>query len=117
MVRIAPSSLSSFFLPRFPRKSHNSKLEKSIRYTISGNNERLKGVGDRRKTNPRMRVMFVRQDPAMFPIARFGCFSFTATNVVKNSGKDVPNAMIVAPIISSDIPRVLAIEDAEETIK
>lgn len=45
----------------------------------------------------------------MFPIAKSSCFFIAATIEVESSGREVPKATIVRPIILSETPRFDAI--------
>ena len=48
----------------------------------------------------------------MFPIAKSVCLLKAAINPVVNSGKEVPTATMVIPIIVSEMPKSEAIEEA-----
>ena len=51
-------------------------------------------------------------EPNILPIAKSVCFFIAAKTPVTNSGRDVPIATIVIPIIVSDKPKFLAISVA-----
>jgi hypothetical protein len=59
--------------------------------------------------SPRIRVILVIFDPRMLVIAISGCLSKTATAETTSSGKEVPKATMVKPIIKGEIPTFLAI--------
>jgi len=47
-------------------------------------------------------------DPTMLPIAMSDCFLYAAIPEAASSGRDVPIATIVSPIIDSDNPNCVA---------
>ena len=47
-------------------------------------------------------------DPKIVPTAKFDCFLIAATIPVASSGKDVPKATKVKPIIDSEKPKDMA---------
>jgi hypothetical protein len=66
---------------------------------------------------PKIRVIFTKQLPIMFPRAIVGCPFKKALMQLENSGKLVPNAIIVALIKISGTLKNLAIVTADSTIK
>jgi len=79
---------------------HNMMLainEKSIR-SEKADTSTLKGA--RRKVNPKIKVMFKKQLPMMFPTARSKKPFLTESKLVASSGTLVPKATTVAPTIT-----------------
>jgi len=71
--------------------------------------------GDTSRMNPKTRVKFVKQDPIVLPNPSLRWFSLSALSEVDNSGREVPTAIIVAPMIDPAMPRIDAMFDAEFT--
>lgn len=71
--------------------------------------------GDTSRMNPKTRVKFVKQDPIVVPKPSLIWFSLTALSDVESSGREVPTAIIVAPMIDPAMPRIDAMFDAEST--
>ena len=65
----------------------------------------------------RMRVKSMIFAPIMLPMESSDCFLATAVRVVTSSGKDVPIAIMVTPIIASDTPKWRAITVPSSTSK
>jgi hypothetical protein len=80
------------------------------RLVINENRTRLENAamstvnGDDTNETPKMHVMFMKQLPTMFPKAKFKCPFFVALMLVASSGRLVPRAMTVAPMITRDMP-------------
>ena len=74
-------------------------------------------TGESRSTMPRIRVMFVRHDPMVVPIAIVWCFVFIAVSDTESSGREVPIAIMVAPITDSAMPIIDETLDVEDTTK
>jgi len=74
-------------------------LEKAVMLTFNGEDINV---------TPKMQVTFMKQLPTMFPKARPRCPFRVAVMLVASSGTLVPNAMMVAPIITREIPTLLA---------
>ena len=66
---------------------------------------------------PNTTRMFIIFEPIIFPIAKLASPLFMATKVVANSGKDVPIATIVIPIMIGGIPKISANPTAPSTKK
>ena len=62
--------------------------------------------GDTIRIIPSINVKFVRQLPMAFPKAKFTCPLFKDSKLTDNSGKEVPKAIIVAPMKDSVIPTI-----------
>ena len=60
-------------------------------------------ISDRIAPNPSIRQKLIIQEPIRFPSAILLFPFIMATSEVMNSGKDVPKAIIVNPIILSEI--------------
>lgn len=69
------------------------------------------------QVNPMIKPILAMFEPIILPIAISSLPENVATNVTTNSGKEVPNATIVRPITSLDIPNFLASLVDPETIK
>jgi len=117
--RIAPSLQPS--LPR-DKKYHKRRLAIKEKTTRSRKTSIfiVKGKPTSAGTNnviPRIKVMFMKQLPTMFPKAKAECPFKKAFTLVENSGKLVPNAIIVAPMRVLGTPANSAIVTADSTIK
>ena len=66
---------------------------------------------------PRTNKMLKMFEPTMLPTAISGCFFKAATMQVTNSGRLVPIATTVSPIILSEMFNICAISIAELTVK
>jgi hypothetical protein len=66
---------------------------------------------------PKIKVMLMKPLPTIFPKPKAECPPRKAFTVVENSGRLVPKAMIVAPIIDSDTPANSAIVTEDSTMK
>jgi hypothetical protein len=66
---------------------------------------------------PKMHVVFIKQVPTILPSARSKCPFRTAPTLTTSTGRLVPKATIVEPIIIADIPVLLAMLEAELMIK
>jgi len=64
---------------------------------------------------PRTKRMFAIFDPTTLPITISDCPAKTAAIEEANSGKEVPNATIVTPIIKGEIPNESPISSAAST--
>ena len=64
--------------------------------------------GEAAKATPKMHVMFMKQLPTMLPNVKSKCPLLVASTLVTNSGRLVPNAMIVAPTTTCGIPMLRA---------
>lgn len=73
----------------------------------------LTAKGDVRRTNANTRVMLVRLEPMMSPIASCTRPRLTAVRSSVSSGSDVPIATIFAPIRMGGAPRATAMFEAE----
>ena len=63
------------------------------------------------KINKTLKILL----PTTYPIAMSDFFLKAATRDVASSGREVPTATIVTPIIRSDIPAIVAIPTAPST--
>ena len=75
----------------------------------------LTGHAEAARLKPNIKVRFVKHEPKIFPKARSICFFLAAANVTDSSGREVPMAIIVAPITSLSTLKVVAIFIAEST--
>jgi hypothetical protein len=114
-TKTAPSFQLIFSLERkYHRKrlvitENMTKLEKVG--TISTlKDEAINGI-------PKIHVVFMKQVPTIFPNARSKCPFSTAPTLTTNTGKLVPKATTVEPIIMGDMPVLLAMLEAELMIK
>ena len=73
--------------------------------------------GDNNNEVPSTSVRLVRQEPMTLPRARLVYPFFTAVSDTDNSGREVPMAIMVAPIMDFDIFNASAMLDAELTAK
>jgi hypothetical protein len=73
-------------------------------------------TGDIRKVNPKIKVVFRKQLPMIFPRASSKNPFLTESMLVTSSGTLVPKATIVPPIIMEGTPALNAIKDADSTI-
>jgi hypothetical protein len=89
-------------------KENRIKSEKAETFTFKGAN---------RKLNPKINVMLIKQLPITFPKARSINPFLTESILVINSGKLVPKATTVAPIITGGTPALEAKKDADSTMK
>ena len=75
---------------------------------LTSNSERI-------KTNPRISVMFVTQEPMVSPKLRWGWPSLKAVKQTESSGRVVLKATMLAPITDWEIPVISEITEAELT--
>ncbi len=115
MSKIAPSNLSNFFLPILPMNIRSKTLEMSTKPTSVIKISMAIVSGDNTKIKPKTNVRFVKQDPIIFPKPSFKCPSFEAATAVESSGREVPTAIIVAPITDLATPKLIAMFEAEFT--
>ena len=66
---------------------------------------------------PKIHVVFMKQVPTIFPSAKSKCPFRTAPMLTTNTGRLVPKATTVEPIIRADMPVVLAMLEVELMIK
>ena len=71
----------------------------------------------KKKVIPKIMVVFRKLAPIMLPTARLACPLNTDFKPIVNSGRLVPNAIMVAPITCCEIPASVAMEIAELTRK
>ena len=70
---------------------------------------------DKTATIPKTRQTFATLEPTTFPITISVSPANTAATDAANSGKEVPNATIVTPMINGEIPKDKPISSAEST--
>lgn len=94
----------------------NNNIVAAIPHTESIKNAYSNGIGRINPVIPNTNKILNKLDPIMFPITISECFFIAAAIHVTNSGKLVPNAMTVKPIIRSDTCKACAISMAESTV-
>ena len=100
------------------RDANNHNITTAITPIVpSIKNAGSNGIGFIKPVTPNTNNMFIMFEPTMFPTAKSERFFSAATTHVTNSGKLVPNAMIVKPIMRSDMFNARAIFTDESTIK
>src|SRR3990170_2830902 len=113
--RIAPSFQASLSIDK---KYHRNKLATKENMTKSVKKVMfLTEKGAASSVIPRIRVVLMKPLPTIFPKPKAECPPRKAFTVVENSGKLVPKAMMVAPIIDLDTPANSAIATADSTMK
>ncbi len=74
-------------------------------------------IGFVKAAAPRTTVVFAIFDPIMFPMA-ISTLPLTAAEILTtSSGNEVPNAIMIIPMIHSEIPKLFAISEALSTVK
>ena len=101
--KINPSVLSKIFLPFIPKKIHRSRHETRLKAIRIEKFNNLIVKVETSKTKPKTRVRSTKQEPMIFPKAKFTCLFFKATKVNESSGKEVLIAIRVAPSRVSDM--------------
>ena len=92
------------------------KIEKSIIAGISKRNtSRDTDIGDIKEVSPSTAAILKILLPMILPMAIPGILFFAAIRDVTSSGREVPIAIIVIPMSTSDIPAHLAITTEEST--
>lgn len=92
-------------------------LDSKVKNSSSAKVEISMLKGDMKKVNPRISVMFRKQLPMTFPMARSRNPFLIEVMLVANSGMLVPKATTVAPTITGGTPAPNAKKDAESTMK
>lgn len=113
--KIVPSLLSNFPLPKLPRKNQRSIVEVMTNDMTVVNIVILISNCETANTIPKINVRFVKQLPIVSPSAKPICPFLIAEIKRENSGREVPNAITVAPMTDFAIPIISAIEEAEST--
>ena len=67
----SPSTRSSLFLPQLPKKVQSRIVDNKTKTIVSEKIIVFIMNGDTRITIPSIRVMFIKQEPIIFPTARF----------------------------------------------
>lgn len=113
--RIIPSPLSSFPLPKLPRKNQRIIVEVITNDISAVNTVMLMSNLEKTSTIPKINVRFVKQLPIVLPSANPIWFFLIAERNRENSGREVPNAIMVAPMTDSFIPIMSAMKEEEST--
>lgn len=90
------------------KKYHSNRLATSENMARLENAAMFTFSGEAANVTPKIRVMFMKQLPTMFPRAKSKCPFFAASILVANSGMLVPNATTVAPITTLGMPMLTA---------
>lgn len=113
--RIAPSFQPSLSIDKKYHKkmfAMREKMTKSVKKVMFFTEK-----GEASSVIPKINVMFMKQLPTISPNANAECPLRNAFTSMESSGKLVPKAMMVAPIIDLDTPANSAIATEDSTMK
>lgn len=115
-IKNSPSHLVSVNLPMTQKDSKSNSVA-TVRQEMSNLLFlSVTVIGTRSDVSPNMNAVLKMLLPMMFPIAMSGLWDKAPVILTTSSGQDVPNPMIKAPIINSDIPHLFA-TDAPPSIR